>query len=71
MKLPIMPIAICTISSECGWYMKVPLRRELELVDEGLAGIDVRLGEAADAVHAVGQHAGRANAPSCARAAGW
>jgi hypothetical protein len=23
-KKPIMPIAICTISSECGWYMKVP-----------------------------------------------
>ncbi len=27
----------------------------LELVDEGLAGLDVRLGHAADAVHAVGQ----------------
>ena len=24
-KKPIMPIAICTISSACGWYMKVPL----------------------------------------------
>ena len=24
---PIMPIAICTISSPCGWYMKVPGRR--------------------------------------------
>ena len=24
---PIMPIAICTISSACGWYMKVPGRR--------------------------------------------
>ena len=23
-KKPIMPIAIWTISSECGWYMKVP-----------------------------------------------
>ena len=22
---PIMPIAICTISPECGWYMNVPL----------------------------------------------
>jgi hypothetical protein len=21
---PIRPIAICTISSACGWYMKVP-----------------------------------------------
>ena len=25
-NMPIMPIAICTISSEWGWYMKVPLR---------------------------------------------
>ena len=24
-KMPIMPIAICIISSACGWYMKVPL----------------------------------------------
>ena len=24
---PIMPMAICTISSACGWYMKVPGRR--------------------------------------------
>ncbi|MCY1524589.1 hypothetical protein D9M68_595300 [compost metagenome] len=24
---PIIPIAICTISSACGWYMKVPGRR--------------------------------------------
>ena len=23
-KKPIMPIAICTISSACGWYMNVP-----------------------------------------------
>jgi hypothetical protein len=23
--IPIMPIAIWTISSECGWYMNVPL----------------------------------------------
>jgi len=23
--MPIIPMAICTISSECGWYMKVPL----------------------------------------------
>ena len=54
-RSPIMPIAICTISSECGWYMKVPLLLQLELVDEGLARRDVRLGQAADAVHAVGQ----------------
>ncbi len=25
MNMPIMPMPICTISSECGWYMKVPL----------------------------------------------
>ncbi|MCY1537855.1 hypothetical protein D9M68_733670 [compost metagenome] len=25
--MPIMPMAICTISSACGWYMKVPGRR--------------------------------------------
>jgi hypothetical protein len=24
---PIMPMAICVISSACGWYMKVPGRR--------------------------------------------
>src|SRR5262249_16434353 len=24
-NMPIMPMPICTISSECGWYMKVPL----------------------------------------------
>ena len=24
-NMPIMPIAIWTISSECGWYMNVPL----------------------------------------------
>ena len=23
-NMPIMPIAICTISSPCGWYMNVP-----------------------------------------------
>ena len=53
--MPIMPIAICTISSACGWYMKVPLLLERELVDEGLARLDVRLGQPADAVHAVRQ----------------
>ena len=26
MNKPIMPIAICVISSACGWYMKVPER---------------------------------------------
>ena len=26
MNIPIMPIAICTISSACGWYMNVPER---------------------------------------------
>ena len=52
---PIMPIAICTISSACGWYMKVPDLLHLELVDEGLADRDVRLVEPADAVHAVRQ----------------
>ena len=25
--LPTMPIAICSISSECGWYINVPLCR--------------------------------------------
>ena len=55
MNMPIMPIAICTISSECGWYMKVPLFTQLELVDEGLARLDMRLSEPADAVHAVRQ----------------
>ncbi len=49
-----MPMAICTISSACGWYMKVP-DGALEFVDEGLARLDLRLGQAADAVHAVGQ----------------
>ena len=52
-KKPIMPIAICTISSACGWYMKVPGCCSDELVDEGLAGRDVRLRQAGDAVHAV------------------
>ena len=53
--MPIMPIAICTISSACGWYMKVPARLRDELVDEGLARRDVRLRQAGDAVHAVRQ----------------
>jgi hypothetical protein len=26
---PIIPIAICTISSACGWYMKLPGRRAM------------------------------------------
>ena len=42
-----------------------------ELVDEGLARRDVRLGQPADAVHARRQRACRASARSCARAACW
>ena len=69
--MPIMPIAICTISSECGWYMKVPLVLELELVDEGLAGLDVRLGEAADAIHAARQDHAVPVHGGVLRAVGW
>jgi hypothetical protein len=35
--------------------MKVPALPQLELVDEGLARLDVRLRQAADAIHAIGQ----------------
>ena len=52
---PIMPIAICTISSACGWYMNVPGALGDELVDVRLADRDLRLGQAAHAVHAVRQ----------------
>ena len=52
---PYRPIAICTISSACGWYMKVPGRRAELVDDEGLARRDAGLRQAGDAVHAVGQ----------------
>ena len=36
MNVPIIPIAICTISSACGWYVNVPLFLQLKLIDEVL-----------------------------------
>src|SRR5262249_26558798 len=54
-NIPIMPIAICTISSEVGMVHKRTAVLHREPVDEGLARRDVRPCQATDAVHSVRQ----------------
>ena len=51
--MPIMPSAICVISSWCEWYMNVPCCRSVNSYLNVSPGWIGALRQAADAVHAV------------------
>ena len=51
--MPIMPSAICVISSTCGWYMNVPARSNVNSYLNVLPGAIAVWVSAGDAVHAV------------------